>query len=91
MQSDRVSGRTGPTDQGVVERCRFFRVSNFSVRNLETLLAEAKVVPAVNQVRCSTYTGLIDRCSVVSLYRLKHTHICLSRDLTSSVEKRGST
>jgi hypothetical protein len=27
----------------------FFSVSNFSVRNLETLLAEAKVVPAVNQ------------------------------------------
>ena len=69
----------------------YFSVSNFSVRNLETLLAEAKVVPAVNQVRFLTSADLIDRCSVVSLYRLKHTHIYLSRDLTSFAEKRGST
>lgn len=91
MQSDRVSRRSGPRNRGVVDRYRISRVSNFSVRNLETLLAEAKVVPAVNQVRCSTCTDLNDRCSVVSLYRLKHTHICLSRDLTSSAEKRVST
>ncbi|KAG7529027.1 hypothetical protein FFLO_05820 [Filobasidium floriforme] len=36
-------------------RCKAIGVSNFSVRNLETLLAEAKIVPAVNQVEAHPY------------------------------------
>ncbi len=36
-------------------KVRAIGVSNFSVKNLEILLKEAKVVPAVNQVECHLY------------------------------------
>lgn len=41
-------------------------VSNFSRKNLEVLLKEAKVVPAVNQVECHPYlpqNGLAEYCA----------------------------
>jgi glycerol 2-dehydrogenase (NADP+) len=37
-------------EQLVGDECRAIGVSNFSVKNLEILLKEAKIVPAVDQV-----------------------------------------
>ncbi|KAI5449689.1 hypothetical protein NCC49_004150 [Naganishia albida] len=46
-------------------KARAIGVSNFGIRNLETLLQSAKIVPAVNQIElhpCSPSTKLVDFC-----------------------------
>ncbi|GFZ47580.1 D-galacturonate reductase [Saitozyma sp. JCM 24511] len=42
-------------EQLVGNECRAIGVSNFSVKNLEILLKDAQVVPAVDQVECHIY------------------------------------